>query len=193
MTNEIAPTRNCRVIQTLRLIGWTLVAVLLVTPAIAMRFTDEVLWTGSDFVFAGIILIGAGVSAELAVRASGDWTYRIGAGLAVLATVLLLWINAAVGIIGSEDHPANLLYLVVIAAAFLGAVASRFRAGGLSQSMVCAAALQTAIGILAVARGWGQGSDNWPWSVIVLGILLALIWLASASLFRRAAIASSPR
>jgi len=193
MTNEIAPTRNGGLTQTLRLIGWTLVAVLLVTPAIAMRFTDEVQWTGSDFVFAGILLTGAGVVAELVVRTSGDWAYRIGAGLAVLATVLLLGINAAVGIIGSEDHPANLLYLVVIAAAFLGAVACRFRAGGLSQSMVWAAALQIAIAILAVEQGWGQGSGSWPRPVIVLSILLALIWLASAYLFRRAAIASSPR
>ena len=127
------------------------------------------------------------------MRTSGDWTYGIGAGLALLTTALLLWINAAVWLIGSGEHPANLLHLAVIAVGFLGAVASRFRAGGLSQSRVCAAALQTAIGILAVARGWGQGSDNWSWSVIVLGILFALIWLASAYLFRRAAIASSSR
>lgn len=187
MTNDIAPTHNDRLTSALRLIGWTLVVGLLVTPAIAMRFTDEVRWTTSDFIFAGVVLIGAGAIAELAVRASGDWSYRIGAGLAVLASVLLLWLNGAVGIIGSEDHPANLLYLGVILSAFVGAVVGRFRAGGLSLAMASAATLQFVIGVLAVWRGWGEGSENWPQPVIVLSIIFGLIWLASAALFRRAA------
>ena len=117
-------------------------------------------WTASDLVFAGFILTGSGVIAELVVKTSGDWAYRIGAGLALLATVLLLWINAAGGLIGSGEPLPNLLYLAVIAVGFLGAVGSRFRAGGLSQSMVCAAAFRIAIGILAVEQGWGQGSGS---------------------------------
>ena len=187
MTRTIKPTRNDRMIQRLRLLGWTLVAALLVTPAVAMRFTEAVQWTTSDFVFAGVILIGAGVVAELAVRASSDWSYRIGAGLAVLASVLLVWINGAVGIIGSEDNPANLLYLAVIAAVFIGAVATRFRADGLARVMICSAMLQMLIGGLAVVRGWGEGAENWPRPVIVLSLVFALMWLASASLFHRAA------
>ena len=187
MTYKRPIQHNDRLTSTLRLVGWTLVAGLLITPAVAMRFSEEVQWTPSDFVFAGIILIGAGVIAELAVRASGTWSYRIGAGLAVLASVLLLWINGAVGIIGSEDHPANLLYLGVILAAFVGGVVSRFRADGLSRSMVVAAVVQVVIGVVAVLRGWGQGSENWPQPVIVLSLVFGLIWLASAALFRRAA------
>lgn len=187
MTNKMAANPNDRLTSTLRLIGWTLVAGLLITPAIAMRFTAEVQWTTSDFLFAGLVLIGAGLIAELAVRSSDLWSYRIGAGLAVLASVLLLWINGAVGIIGSEDHPANLLYLGVILAAFVGGVVSRFRADGLSLSMFSAAVIQIIIGIVAVLRGWGVGSENWPRPVIVLSIIFALIWLASAILFRRAA------
>lgn len=186
MTRTIKPTRNDRMTQRLRLLGWALVAALLVTPAVAMRFTAEVQWTTSDFVFAGVILIGAGVVAELAVRASSDWSYRIGAGLAVLASVLLVWINGAVGIIGSEDNPANLVYLAVIAAVFIGAVATRFRAEGLARVMICAAVLQVLIGAVAVMRGWGEGAENWPRPVIVLSIMFALTWLASASLFHRA-------
>ena len=187
MTYKRPIQHNDRLTSTLRLVGWTLVAGLLITPAVAMRFSEEVQWTPSDFVFAGIILIGAGVIAELAVRASGAWSYRIGAGLAVLASVLLIWINGAVGIIGSEDHPANLLYLGVVLAAFVGGVVSRFRADGLCLSMISAAVIQIVIGIVAVLRGWGVGSENWPRPVIVLSIIFALIWLASAILFRRAA------
>ncbi len=181
------PRGSDRLTNILRVIGWTLVAGLLITPAIAMRFSDEVQWTTSDFVFAGVVLIGAGVIAELAVRASGDWSYRIGAGLAVLASVLLIWVNGAVGIIGSENEPANLLYLAVIAAAFVGAVAARFRAGGLSLAMTCAAALHAAIGVLAVLRGWGEGSERWLHPIIVTSIVFCALWLGSACLFRRAA------
>ena len=190
MTNHTTSNRNRRLTQTLRLVGWTLVAGLLVTPAIAMRFTDEVRWTLSDFIFAGVILGGAGIVAELAVRASADRSYRIGAGLAVLACVLLLWLNAAVGVIGSEDNPANLLYLALIAAAFVGTVATRFRPGGLSSTMVLAGVLQVTIGAVAVLRGWGAGSENWPQPVIVLSIFFGLLWLASGAFFRRAARAN---
>lgn len=187
MANLMSPKPDDRLTSTLRRIGWTIVAALLITPAIAMQFTEHVQWTASDFVFAGIILIGAGGIAELAARASGLWSYRIGAGLAVLASVLLLWINGAVGIIGSEDHPANLLYLGVILCAFVGGVVSRFEADGLSRSMISAAMTQVVIGLLAVLRGWGAGSENWPQPVIMLSLVFGLIWLAAAALFRRAA------
>lgn len=188
MTNDIAPPHNDRLTWTLRLTGWSLVVVLLITPAIAMRFTEGVRWTTNDFLFAGIILIGAGVIMELAVRASSAWSYRLGAGLAVLASVLLLWLNGAVGVIGPEDHPANLLYLGLMAATFAGALASRFRASGLSLTMASAALLQALTGVLAITRNWGEASESQPRPVIVLSIFFCLIWLASAALFRRAAL-----
>ena len=187
MTNEIPPIINDRLTTSLRLIGWTMVAGVLIAPAIAMQFTDEVNWTISDFIFAGVVLGSAGGFVELAVRASGSWTYRLGAGFAVLASMLLIWINAAVGIIGSEDHPANLLYLGLILIALVGAVASRFRAGGLCWTMASAAVLQGVIGALATFLGWGAGSENWPRPVIVLTLVFIFIWLVAAGLFRRAA------
>lgn len=190
MTNDIAPTPNGRLTSALRLIGWTLVVGLLVAPAIAMQVNDEVRWTTFDFILAGAVLIGAGAIAELALRASGCWSYRTGAVLAVLAAVLLLWLNGAVGIIGSEDHPANLLFLGVILSVVVGAVVSRFRAGGLSLTMASAASLQAVIGVLAVWMGWGETSENWPQPVIVLSIVIGLIWLTSAAFFRRAARAA---
>lgn len=187
MTNTITPKHERRRKLNLRISGWALIAGLLTAPAIAMRFTTEVRWTAYDFMLASVVLIGAGGMAEWAVRASSTGAYRLGAGLAVLASVLLLWINGAVGIIGSEDHPANSLYLGVIIAAFIGAVTSRFRARGLAFVMISTAGLQTLIGAVAVLQGWGAGSENWPRPVIVLSVAFSLIWLASAAAFRRAA------
>lgn len=52
-----------------RFIGILLViAVLLCIPIIAMQITNEVTWTLSDFIIAGILLFGTGILIELVVR-----------------------------------------------------------------------------------------------------------------------------
>ena len=43
-------------------------ALLLLLPAIALLFTDEVQWTAGDFLFAAVLLGGTGLLVELVVR-----------------------------------------------------------------------------------------------------------------------------
>ena len=66
-----------------RMAGWGAAVALLMVPFVAMRFTDEVRWTGSDFLFAGILFGTVGLVIELAVRRSSDWAYRGGVIAAV--------------------------------------------------------------------------------------------------------------
>jgi len=80
---------------------WVAAALLLLLPLIAMQFTDEVNWDGTDFIVAGALLFGACGAYELAAKTTGSTAYRAGAGLAILAALLLVWINLAVGISGS--------------------------------------------------------------------------------------------
>lgn len=95
-----------------RMIGWgTAVAVLLVP--LALDFP----WTVGDFIFAAVIFAIVGGILELSVWRSPHWSYRIAVGLAVAGAVLHVWITGAVGIIGSEDNPGNLVYLGVLAVA----------------------------------------------------------------------------
>ena len=61
-----------------RILGWGGLAVLLSMPLI-LRFP----WTVSDFVFAGIVLGGAGLVIEIIVRASNSLAYRLGGLLAL--------------------------------------------------------------------------------------------------------------
>lgn len=85
-------------VHPVRLIGWGLVAAVLLAPLVAMQFTREVAWTASDFLFAGVLLIGAGALIELAVRRVAN---RTGAALiagAVVLALLLIWADGAVGI-----------------------------------------------------------------------------------------------
>lgn len=90
------------VAQNKRLIAIVLtVAFLLLVPLIAMQFTDEVNWTLSDFIVAGILLFGTGLTCELVMRKVKKIEYRIAICAAILAALLFIWIELAVGIFGT--------------------------------------------------------------------------------------------
>ena len=74
------------------------VALLLLTPLIAMNFTDEVNWTQLDFIAAGVLLIGTGLLCELVLRKVKKSKHRIAICLVILAILLLIWAELAVGI-----------------------------------------------------------------------------------------------
>lgn len=170
---------------------WSGIAGLLILPAVAMRFTTEVAWTPTDFVLAGVFLGGAGALVELVMRSSRNLAYRGGACLAVLTGLLLVWVTGAVGIIGSEDHPANLFYGAVLAVAAVGSVLARFRPGGMAMTLGMAAAVQLAIGIIAAASGWGSSLPNWWQAIVGATGVFTLMWTTAALLFRQAAQSGS--
>ena len=84
---------------TLRLLGWGAVALVMLAPAVAMTLdAPGVNWTASDFVFAGVLLIGGGAIIELLAWRVTNPAVRIGFALLVVAAVALVWIEGAVGI-----------------------------------------------------------------------------------------------
>src|SRR3954471_21303967 len=105
-----------------RLIGWAVPVGLLTIPWLAQWS-----WTKSDFIVAATIFAIVGGTLELAVRASGNTSYRLGAAVAIATSFLLVWINLAVGIIGNENNPLNLMFFGVIAAALVGGIVARFK------------------------------------------------------------------
>ena len=82
-----------------RIALWTSIAAVLLTPLIAMQFTREVDWTGSDFALAAILLGGAGLVYELAARRSPDARRKLVIGGGLLVVVVLIWLQGAVGIV----------------------------------------------------------------------------------------------
>ena len=84
--------------KALRLLGWGAVVLIMLTPAVAMQFTDEVNWTLSDFAFAGILLIGGATVIEVVAWKVRNPVVRIGFALFIVAFVALVWIQGAVGI-----------------------------------------------------------------------------------------------
>lgn len=88
------------------------VAILLV-PLTAMNFTSEVNWDLLDFIVMAIMLLGSGLAYVFIANLSQSGAYKLATAIAVLTGFMLIWGNLAVGFIGSESNPANLLYLLV--------------------------------------------------------------------------------
>lgn len=160
---------------------------ILLIPLVAMQFTDEVVWDRPDFVIAGVLLFGAGLTHEWIAGKSGKITYRAPVGLAVVAGLLLVWVNLAVGIIGNEENPANLMYVGVLAVAVIGALIARFQAQGMALAMLATAVAQVLVAIIAVIGDLGASTPNWPRDVLGATGFFVALWLGSAWLFRNAA------
>lgn len=158
---------------------WGTAAFLLLLPAVAMQFTSEVDWTISDFVFMGVMLSVACGTYELAARMTSNTAYRAAVGIAIVTAFLTVWVNAAVGMLGSEDDPANLLFGGVLAVGLTGAILARFHPRGMALAMGATALAQAGMAVYALLGGYAE---------VVLHVGFFVIpWLLSAQLFRNAA------
>ncbi|HYH94464.1 hypothetical protein [Hyalangium sp.] len=151
---------------------------MLLLPLFAMQVTDEVDWDVADFALFGAMLVGAGGTFELAARMTGNNAYRAAVGVALAAAFILVWMNLAVGIIGNEENPANLMYGCVLAVGILGAVIARFQPHGMARALVATALAQALVAVIALVAGLG-------YTFVLTGFFVAL-WLISAWLFRKA-------
>lgn len=164
----------------LRPFVWGTAGLLLLLPAVAMRFTAEVRWTALDFVVMGALLATACALYELGAWLSGRFTYRAGFGLATATGFLTVWVNLAVGMLGDETDAINLMFAGVLCVAVVGALVARFRAGGMARAMFATAIAQlVAVGV-AVPMGFAPHE-------LALTAMFALPWLAAGLLFRIAA------
>jgi hypothetical protein len=166
---------------------WIIAALLLLLPMAAMHFTDEMKWDETDFLVFGAMLLAACGAYELATMMTGNTAYRAAVGVAAVASIILIWMNLAVGIIGSEDNPANLMYGGVLAFAGLGGFIVRFQPRGMAHVLAATAIAQAFVGVLALMAGLGSTGANWPQVIVVLTGFFSALWLLSASLFRKAA------
>lgn len=162
-----------------RAIVWGAAAFLLLLPLAAMQVTAEVAWDAADFVLMGALLLAACGGYELAARASGGRTHRAAVAAELATAFLLVWTNLAVGLIGSERDPANLLFAGVLAVAAAGAFTARLRPAAMARAMLATAAAQGLVAALALAAGWTSG--------VLPTLFFVPLWLGSAWLFRRAA------
>ncbi|HEX6604849.1 MAG TPA: hypothetical protein VF027_08230 [Sphingomicrobium sp.] len=168
-----------------RIVGWGGAVALLLLPFVAMQFTKEVNWTLGDFVVFGVMILMVGIPLELTMRMSRNWSYRGGALLALVGMFLTIWANLAVGIVGSEDNPANQLFFAALLVGIVGAVVVRGRPRGMSWAMVATAASLGIAFVIAVSGPTDEPQVPHIRELIGTGMFAAL-FLGSAGLFGRA-------
>ena len=157
-------------------------AFILLLPLLAMQFTDEVAWDLVDFVVAGALLLGAGFTYELVARKVDNIAYRVAVGIALAAALLLVWMNLAVGVIGNEDSPVNLMYIGVLAVGLIGAVVARLDPRGMARALFATALAQALVPVIVLIV-WKPSVTS---GVFGLNAFFAMLFVGSALLFRRA-------
>jgi hypothetical protein len=150
-------------------------------------------WSLFDFVFAGALIFGTGLTYVLAARKAGNIAYRFAVGVALAAAFILVWLNLAVGIIGTSGDPANLMYIGVLAIGIIAAIIARFRPHGMARALFATALAQALVAVIALIIGLGS-----PWSppgvlgTLILNGFFAGLFVGSALLFRYAARELTP-
>ena len=85
----------------------------------------------------------------------------------------------AVGLIGSEDNPANLVYTGVLAVGFVGAIIERLQPNGMKQALFATAVAQALATVIALVLDARVG-------VVLTSMFFLMLFFGSALLFRRA-------
>ena len=184
-----------QLMQTRTIIRWVLItAAVLAVPLLAMVFklgvpdpgsgTEGVNWGPMDFAIIGILVLGAGLLYEYASTRAANVAHRAAVGIAVAAGLFLVWVNLAVGMIGDEGNPANLMYVFVLAVALIGASIARFEPREASIAMFATAAAHAVVALIALVAGLGP--------TLLADAFWVAGWVASGLLFRLASMESSP-
>ena len=134
----------------------------------------------------GTLLFGTGLAYELVARKGSTVAYRAAVGVALAAAFLLIWVNGAVDIIGSENNDANMMYFWVLAVGFIGALIARFQPRGMVRALFATALAQMLVPVIALINwqpaSWGAAG---VFGVFVLNAFFVMLFVVSALLFRR--------
>ncbi len=100
--------------------------------------------------------------------------------------------NLAVGLIGNEDNPANLMYFGVVAIGIIGAIIAHFQPQGMARALFATALAQVLVAVIALIAGLGS-PENGPLEIVALNGFFFALFVGSALLFQKAARARPER
>ena len=78
-----------------------IVATILLIPLLAMQFTNEVNWSGFDFLVMGSLVFLSGLAIQFVRHKLKIRKSRIIASSAILLVLFIIWAELAVGILGT--------------------------------------------------------------------------------------------
>lgn len=108
-----------------------------------------------------------------------------GLRLAILNSVLLLWVSMGVGVIGRDGEPLNIIYFGVIAIWIIVGTFYKFKSTGMVNALYASAIAQTIVTIVAITLKWGYPYSPALELMGLNGFYIAL-WIWSASFYKRA-------
>ena len=176
-TVQIMREHMTQLMQTRAVVRWVLItAALLAVPALAMALNlaipdpgsatqDGMNWSPMDFALMGVLILGSGLLFEYAVARAGTVAHR-----------------TAVGMMDVEN--GNLLYVLVLFVALVGAAIGRFEPREASIAMFAAATTHVVVVALGLMANLGP--------TILADAFFVLAWLAAGVLFRQAHPRSMP-
>lgn len=157
---------------------------LLAVPLVAMQFTDEVKWGVPDFIIMGLLIFGTGFSYVLITRSSSNIIYRAALAIAIGSTFLLVWVNLAVGLIGSGPNPANLMYAGIVALMIVGSFVSGFTAKGMERLMFIVSVALIFMGAIQLVAKMSEFPGSSVTEIIAVNTFFAGLFAISGLLFR---------
>ncbi|MCH2279677.1 MAG: hypothetical protein MK358_12525, partial [Vicinamibacterales bacterium] len=95
-------------------------------------------------------------------------------------------VNGAVGIIGSEDNDANLMYGGVLVVGAIGAIIARFKPEGMARVLFAMALAQTLVAVIALVGRLGSPYSG-PLEIVSVNGFFVALFAGSAVLFWKAA------
>jgi hypothetical protein len=120
----------------------------------------------------------------LLTKSSSNIIHRAAVGLAIGSTLLLIWVNLAVGLIGSGPNAANLMYIGIVAIVIIGTFLSRFTTKGMEQVMFTAAITLVLFAIIQLLAKMYQYPGSSVIEIIGVNAFFATLFAVSGLLFR---------
>jgi len=169
-----------------RSIFWVAVITLLIlsVPLVAMRFTDEVNWSLTDFIIMGSLIFSTGLSYVMLTRSSSNTISRIAFAMAIASTFLIVWVNLAVGLIGSGPNAANLMYAGIVAIVIIGTFISRLTTKGMEWVMFTATIALVLFAAIQLLTKMNEYPGSSVTEIIAVNGFFAILFGISGLLFR---------
>ena len=113
--------------------------------------------------------------------------YRLAVITAIGTALLLPWVIGAVGLIGVEGDPFDLIYGGVLAVGLIGTIIARLRPRGMARALFATALAQALVVVIALIIGKQHVAVSSVPEIVLSNGFFVTLWLGSAWLFRRAA------
>ena len=118
---------------------------------------------------------------------TGNTSYKAAVALAVVTVVILFWVIGAVGVLGADGDPADLMYIGVLAVGITGAIIVRFQPMGMARAMIVMALAQALVTVIALIIGKQDTPYMSVFEIMSLNSFFVSLFLGSARLFQKAA------